>query len=97
MCGGWITCGQIFGIGVKGIDFRTNEQDTDTEVQPQHQHYDSRQAPVHVGEITEIGKVQRESIGKQQPAYGCEDGPWQLLPGVLLLGRDNGVEKHKGE
>lgn len=44
-----------------------------------------------------MGKIQRESKGKQQPANGCKNSPRQLLPGVLFFCGNNGVEQYKGK
>ena len=46
------------------INLRPNQQNTDTDIQPQHQQHNGRQAPVHVGEVAEVVEVHGEEVGE---------------------------------
>lgn len=69
------------GWGVKlppPVDLRAHEQDTDTEIQPQHHQDHCRQASVGHSEIFKIPEVNGECGGKQGPAHGCEGSSRRL-------------------
>ena len=52
------------------VDFRTEKQDADAGVQPQHQDHDGGQAAVHIRIITEMVEVDGKSVGTSDPSDG---------------------------
>ena len=71
------------------INLRPNQQNTDTDIQPQHQQHNGRQAPVHVGEVA-------EEVGEDGPAGGAEEGAGDLVSKFLVDAGQVGVEGHEG-
>ena len=70
---------------VKVIDLRPQKQNTDTEIQPQHQKNNGCQAPIHVGIVAEIIKINRKNKGKPNPAQGGKYSAGNLEPQGLLF------------
>lgn len=74
------------------INFRPQKQDADTQVQPQHHQNHGGQAPVHVREIAEMIKINREQLRRSDPAYRGEHRSRKLAPGRQFLMGQVGVE-----
>ena len=87
-------CGSPFFF-VKVINFRSEKQDADAEIQPQHQKNHSGQASIHIGIIAEIIKINRKSKGEANPAKGGKNSAWQLEFQFLLFIRDKCVKTCK--
>lgn len=77
------------------VDLGTDKQNTDAEIQPEHQKQNCGQTSVHIGKIAEIGKIQRKSVGKQDPADSREYGARNLPGQPELFTRHYRVETRK--
>ncbi len=71
------------------------EEDADAEIQPQHEKYDGRKAPVHGGEAAEMVKIDGKAKGARNPSRGGEQRARKLLfQDEPFIGQP-GVERHE--
>lgn len=76
----------------KEIDFRTDKENADTDIQPQHQYHNGGQASVHIRIIAEIVKIDRKQGGEDNPPGRTEQGPRQLAAHGMLSHRNQSIE-----
>lgn len=79
------------------IDFRSDQQDADADIQPQHHDHDGGQAPIHVGVVAEIAEIDGKQVGENNPSHRAEEGSRHLASQGMLSHRHVGIQPCKDD
>lgn len=86
----------LFGpvLLVNIVDLRADQQNIHTEIHPQHQQRNGRQAAIHRKSV-EFIHIHRQPKRKNRPGQGAEHAPWQLTAQRGLAVGQKLIQKRK--